>query len=76
MSKSNASVEGPRFEEHLVCPFDGLHRILPLDMKTHVLQCAKNFPLEKLVHCPYNCGQIHSVAEMEVSTKLVNLLIK
>ncbi|XP_016974672.1 gametocyte-specific factor 1 homolog [Drosophila rhopaloa] len=65
MSEKNYSVSGPNFEEYIVCPYDRVHRILPVRLTYHLTRCAKNFPSSKMVHCPFNTTHLHSVANMQ-----------
>ncbi|KAH8354091.1 hypothetical protein KR084_010562 [Drosophila pseudotakahashii] len=59
----------PKFEEYIVCPYDSVHRILPVRLTYHLTRCAKNFPSSKMVRCPFNSTHLHSVANMQVGIK-------
>ncbi|XP_017005640.1 gametocyte-specific factor 1 homolog [Drosophila takahashii] len=55
----------PNFEEYLICPYDSVHRIMPIRLTYHLTRCAKNFPAAKMVRCPFNSTHLHSVANMQ-----------
>nr|XP_016935101.1 gametocyte-specific factor 1 homolog [Drosophila suzukii] len=63
--KAYYAVAGPNFEEYIVCPYDSVHRILPLRLTYHLVRCAKNHPSAKMVRCPFNTTHLYSVANMQ-----------
>ncbi|KAI8043576.1 gametocyte-specific factor 1 homolog [Drosophila gunungcola] len=65
MCEKNYSVRGPNFDEYIVCPYNSAHRVLPVRLTYHLTRCARNYPLSKMVRCPYNTTHFHDVGSMQ-----------